>query len=125
MIISCILASPAFVPISVMCTKQTSVSHRSTESEIISLDAGLRMDGLLALELWDVVVEVSRSSKISESSTHRTAGNCLRTHKSKPKQKGNRNVDQLSHVDHVTKTHTILKVSLSWYIFEDNKAVQQ
>ena len=30
--------------------KQTSVCHSSTESEIISLDTGLRLDGLLALE---------------------------------------------------------------------------
>ena len=41
-----------------MCEKQTSVSHSSTESELISLDAGSRMDGLLALDLWDVVIEV-------------------------------------------------------------------
>ena len=32
---------------------QTSVSHSSTESDIISLDAGQRMDGRLALDLWD------------------------------------------------------------------------
>ena len=38
-----------------MCKKQTSVSHVSTESEIISVDAGLRMDGDLALDLWDMV----------------------------------------------------------------------
>ena len=36
-----------------MCEKQTSVSHSSTESEIISLDAGLRLDGIPALDLWD------------------------------------------------------------------------
>ena len=47
---------------SVMCKKQTSVSHSSTESEIISLDAGLRMDGLPALYLWDMVIEVLRST---------------------------------------------------------------
>ena len=41
-----------------MCKKQTSVSHRSTESEIMSLDAGLRLDGLLAFELWDSIVSV-------------------------------------------------------------------
>ena len=40
------------------CKKQNSVSHSSTESEIISLDAGLRMDGLPALDLWDMVIEV-------------------------------------------------------------------
>ena len=41
-----------------MCKKQTSVSHCSTESEIISLDAGLRMDGIPSLDQWDVVIEV-------------------------------------------------------------------
>ena len=43
----CIFESRTFVPISWMCKKQTSVSHSSTESEIIFLDAGLRKDGLL------------------------------------------------------------------------------
>ena len=46
------------VPISWMCKKQTSVSHSSTESEIISLDAGLRLDGIPALVLWDLIVFV-------------------------------------------------------------------
>ena len=41
-----------------MSKKQTSVSHSSTKSEIISLDAGLRMDGLPALDLWGLVIEV-------------------------------------------------------------------
>ena len=41
-----------------MCKKQTSVSHSSTESEIISLDTGLRQDGLPALDLWDLIVSV-------------------------------------------------------------------
>ena len=41
-----------------MCKKQTSVSHSSTESEIISLDAGLRIDGIPALDLWDLIVSV-------------------------------------------------------------------
>ena len=50
--------SHTFVPRSRMCKKQTSVSHSSTESEIISLDAGLRLDGLFALELWDLIVSV-------------------------------------------------------------------
>ena len=54
----CIFGSQTFVPISWMCKKQTSVSHSSTESEIISLDAGLRMHGIPALDLWDLVIEV-------------------------------------------------------------------
>ena len=54
----CILGSRTFAQISWMCKKQTSVSHSSTESGIMSLAAGLRMDGLLALDLWDLVIEV-------------------------------------------------------------------
>ena len=60
--VSCSFGSRTSVPITWMCKKQTSVSHSSTESEIISLDAGLRMDGLLALDLWDTVIEVLRST---------------------------------------------------------------
>ena len=54
----CIFGSHTFVPFSWMCKKQTSVSHNSTESEIISLDAGLRLDGVPALDLWDLIVAV-------------------------------------------------------------------
>ena len=57
----CIFGSHTFVPISLMCKKQTSVSHSSTEAEIISLDAGLRMDGIPTLTLWDLVIEVFHS----------------------------------------------------------------
>ena len=54
----CVFGSHTFVPICWMCKKQTAVSHSSTESEIISLDTGLRLDGLPALELWDLIVSV-------------------------------------------------------------------
>ena len=50
--------SHTFVPISWMCKKQTAVSHSSTESEIISLDAGLRLDGIPSLDLWDLIASV-------------------------------------------------------------------
>ena len=57
---------------------QETVSHSSTESEIISLDAGVRMvDGLPALDSWNVVIEVLRSSKSTESPTHGAAENYL------------------------------------------------
>ena len=54
----CVFGSHTFVPMSRMCKKQTSVSHSSTESEIIPLDAGLRLDGIPALDLWDLIVLV-------------------------------------------------------------------
>ena len=46
------------VPISWMCKKETSIKHSSTESEIVSLEAGLRLDGVPALGLWDLIVSV-------------------------------------------------------------------
>ena len=65
----CVLGSHTFGPISWMCKKQTSVSHSSTESEIISLDTGLRLDGLPALELWDLIVSVlGNVSRVSNRS---------------------------------------------------------
>ena len=59
--ILCIFGSHTFLPISWMCKKQTSISHSSTEAEVISLDAGPRVDGIPALDLWDFVVEVFHS----------------------------------------------------------------
>ena len=58
----CIFGSHSIVPRSCMCKKQTSVSHSSTEAEIISVDAGSRMDGIPGLDLWDLVIEVFHSS---------------------------------------------------------------
>ena len=68
--------SDTFVPTSWMCKKQTSVSHGSTESEIITLDGSLRMDGIPALDLWDLVIEVLHSSSNqSKKSKENVQGN--------------------------------------------------
>ena len=65
----CIFGSHTIVPISWMCKRQTAVSPSSTESEIISLDTGLRLDGLPALELWDLIVSVlGNVSRVSDRS---------------------------------------------------------
>ena len=68
----CIFGSHTFVPISWMCKKQTSVSHSSTESEIISLDAGLRLDGIPALDLWDLIISVRGNTIQTPESTGET-----------------------------------------------------
>ena len=69
----CVFGSHTFVPISWMCKKQTAVSHSSTESEIISLDAGLRLDGVPAHELWDLIVSAFGSMT---QTTERTGATC-------------------------------------------------
>ena len=115
----CIFGSRTFVPISWMCKKQWSVSHSITESEIVSVDAGLRMDGLLALVLWDLVIEVlgttHKSPKSSQASTRETDAKIQNTPK-------NRNVD-LSNVDQVPSNAHLSEKESQLNIFEDNEAV--
>ena len=63
----CIFGSHTFVPKSWMCKKETAVSHSSTESEIISLDTGLRLDGLPAQEPQDLIALVHGNvSRVSD-----------------------------------------------------------
>ena len=54
----CIVGPRTFVPITWVCKRQTAVSHSSTEAEVISLDAALRMEGLPSVMLWELVMEV-------------------------------------------------------------------
>ena len=68
---------------------------------IISLDAGLRMDGLLALDLWDIVIEVLRSTNNTARQSELDKGNLCTAGNHSPTDKRKREVEQLSNVDHV------------------------
>ena len=54
----CISGIHPFVPIRWTYKKQTAVSHSSTEAKTISSDAGLRLEGIPALNMWDMVIDV-------------------------------------------------------------------
>ena len=112
----CIFGSRTFVPLSWMCKKQSSVSHSSTESEIISLDAGLRMDGLLALDLWDIVIEVLRSTNNHVQPNHNGMVKLVRVSIPKPRlamsEEGKRLINCLMWIMYTTNTHSS-RVSLS------------
>ena len=113
----CIFGSHTFVPISWMCKKQTSVSHSSTESEIISLDAGLRLDGIPALDLWDLIVAVLHSNTY-QSNQERGDPQKFPTRK-----KIHGKMDDLDNVDFISlKVHSSRKEALL-YVFDDNEAV--
>ena len=75
-----LFGSHTFVPISWMCKKQTAVSHSSTQSEIISLDAGLRLDGIPALDLWDLIVLVFGNTIQTHDRTVQPVVNCDKSH---------------------------------------------
>ena len=92
----CVFGSQTFVPISWMCKKQTAVSHISTESEIISLDTGLRLDGLPALELWDLFVSVFGSvSQVSDRTGRPVNVDVKRNQKSQGKINVMENLDSV------------------------------
>ena len=112
----CVFGSHTFVPISWMCKKQTSVSHSSTESEIISLDAGLRLDGILALDLWDLIVSVLGNT----TQTTERPGRPVIIDKSQRSQ-GKTNV--LNNIDCVPSNVQSSHQEALLYVFEDNEAV--
>ena len=86
-----------------MYKKQTSVSHNSTESEAISLDAGLRIDGIPALDLWNLVIEVWHSSKNQPVQGDLLRDEAQRKHtNTKTKKHPKRDYLELIKVDHVT-----------------------
>ena len=104
-------------PMSWMCKKQTAVSHSSTESEIISLDTGLRLDGLPALELWDLIVSVlGNISRVSDRS-EKPESDDHKHHKSDNK------IDVMKDIDSVPSNVQSARQEAFLYVFEDNEAV--
>ena len=110
-----------FVPISWMCKKQTSVSHSSTESEIISLDAGLRLDGIPALDLWDLIVLVFGNTIQTHDGTGQPVVNRDKSHGRSKRSQGMLNV--LNNVDCVPSNVQFSHQEALLYVFEDNEAV--
>ena len=111
------LGSHTFVPINWMCKKQTSVSHSSTESEIISLDAGLRMHGLPALDLWDLIVTVLHGNTNQSKQVQGDLSSSLTRKQILGK------IDDLKNVDFVPSNANSSRKEAMLYIFEDNDAV--
>ena len=123
----CVSGSHTFVPISWMCKKQTSVSHCSTESEIIALDARLRLDDIPALDLWNLIVAVLGNTNQS----HKEQGDLLmskREVRSTPHtiQKRKQSQGVFNVLDNVDIIHSNVNSSHQealLYVFEDNEAV--
>ena len=112
----CVFWKSYIFPISWMCKKQTSVSHSSTESEIISLDAGLRLDGILALDFCDLIVSVLGIM----TQTTEGPGRPVIIDKIQGSQ-GKINV--LNNIDCVPSNVQSSHQEALLYVFEDNEAV--
>ena len=114
----CVVGSHTFVPISWMCKKQISVSHSSTESEIISLDAGLRLDGIPALDLWDLIVLVLGNTIQTHDRTERPVVCRDASHAQGQQPRGMFNI--LSTVDRVPSNVQFSLQEALLYVFEDS-----
>ena len=113
----CLVGLRTFVPLSWMCKKQTAVSHSSSEAEIIALDAALRLEGIPALMLWDLVLEVYSPAK---ANSRRTTGEGQPT---RGRQASQSPESVLSEIDAVPPTFPNSSGRGRLVIFEDNDAV--
>ena len=110
-----------------MCKKQTSVSHSSTESEIISLDAGLRLDDIPALDLWDLIVLVLGNTNQS----HKERGDPFMNkrevrstpHTNQKRKQSQEVINNLDNVDFIPLNVNSFHQEALLYVFEDNEAV--
>ena len=113
----CIFGSHTFVPISWMCKKQTAVSHSSTESEIISLDTGLGLDGLPALELCDLIVSVlGNVSRVADGSGKPDRD----VHK---RHKPHKKINVMKDIDDVPSNVQSARQKALLYVFKNNKTI--
>ena len=113
----CVFGSHTFVPISWMCKKQTAVSHSSTESEIISLDAGLRLEGIPALDIWDLIVAVLHGNTYQNNQEQGDP------HKSPTRKKIHGKIDDRDNVDFISSNVHSSRQEAPLYVFEDSEAV--
>ena len=111
-----------------MCKKQTSVSHSSTEAELISLVAGLRMDGIPAFDLWDSVIAAFHSQPNQTNKARdlrQLQGNLLqRTPPNMRSQISTKHINlDLANIDHVSSNVKPSGSSGMFHVFEDKEAV--
>ena len=101
--------------------------HSSTEAEIISLDAGLRLDGIPALDLWDLIVAVlgnthqihkeRRDPFMNRREVH------LTPHTIQKRKQSQGVINDVDHVDFIPSNVNSSHQEALLYVFEHNEAV--
>jgi len=113
--ILCLVGPNTFVPISWICKKQGAVSHSTAEAEVISLDAGVRLEGLPALSLWSLVIDVFEPTSRPEKPTELTLGERLALRR--------QSYDAFCSLDYVPPSLPICYGRATLFVLEDNDAV--
>ena len=95
--------------------------------KIISLDTGLRLDGLLALELWDLIVVVLGNTNQSHKERRDPFMNkrevCSPPHTIHKRKQFQRVINDLADVDFIPSNVQSSHQEALLYVFEDNEAV--
>ena len=117
----CVFGSHTFVPTSWICKKQTSVPHNSKESEIIPLGAWLRLDGIPALDLWDLIVLVLGNTTQNHDRTGKAVVCSDANHAQSQQSQGMINV--LKNIGCVSSNVQFSHQEALLYVFENNEAV--
>ena len=129
---SCVFAKVEHLFLSVGRARNKRQSTTVLQNQkIISLDAGLRMDGLPALDLWETVIEVLRSTnntarhgKLVQGDLCGTGEHSINKNKTKTlTETRERDIEQLSNVDDVPTNPHSSQGESQLFIFDDNEAV--
>ena len=105
--------SHTVVPISWACEKLTALSHTSTESENLSLDTGLRMEDIPAVNLRDT------RSAIMDILHSQAGGVSMHVHHTRiPKHQ-----ELFGDIDYVLPNARLFRMRTSLHIFEDNEVL--
>ena len=113
--------SHTFVPISWTCKKQTSVSHTVQQNQKSSLlDAGLRLDGIPALDLWDLIVSVLGNTTQNHERTEELV---VCSDKNHVCHQSRRVINDSDNVDFIPSNVQSSHQEALLYVFEDNEAV--
>ena len=111
---------------SALCTRFVSFPTLA-ESEIMSLDAGLRLDGIPALDLWVLIVAVLGNTNQSNKArgdlctNQREVRSTPHTIQKRKQSQGKINV--LNNIDCVSSNIQSSHPEALLYVFEDNEAV--
>ena len=107
------------MPITWLCKKQGAVSHSSSEAEIIALEAALRAEGIPALMLWDLVIDVFHP----QMGVRETNASVVGESSFQAFQQRASVIDHLVDVDSIPVSQHNPKCLSELVILEDNEAV--
>jgi len=111
----CLVGPNTYVPINWMCKKQGAVSHSTAEAEVISLDAGMRLEGIPTLSLWSLVIDVFDPPADSQKPKELTIPERLSLRR--------QSHDMFGSVDFVPFSLPITYGRANLYALEDNESV--